>query len=272
MSKETASASLRVRVLGCSGAIAQGCRTTSFLVDDHLLVDAGTGVGDLSLEQMANIDQVLLTHSHLDHIAALPLMVDAVAKRRRQPLQVRALPATLDALRRHIFNNVIWPDFTRLPSADRPFIELLPFETGDRFECLGKQIEILPANHTVPAVGLAIDGGTGAWVFSGDTGACPAFWQRIAQLPVRALVIETAFGRDEEELARISGHLSPATLIEQLRNLPKQPDYPIHITHTKPSETETIVAQLCALELQEPHPVGWPLALQWLEAGVEFAI
>ena len=263
---------MKVRVLGCSGAIAQGCRTTSFLLDGHLLVDAGTGVGDLSLDEMARIDEVLLTHSHLDHIAALPLMVDAVAKRRERALQVRALPQTLEALRQHIFNNIIWPDFTRLPSEAAPFIELKPFETGDRFDCLGKQVEILPAQHSVPAAGLAIDGGSGAWVFSGDTGTCEPFWQRIQQLPVKALVIETAFGSAEDALARKSGHLSPLTLIEQLRQLPRQPDYPIYITHTKPSETEDIVAQLCALELQEPHPVGWPLALQWLDAGVEIII
>ena len=107
---------LKIRVLGCSGAIAKDCRTTSFLIDDDVLVDAGTGVGDLTLAEMQRINHVFLTHSHLDHIAALPLMLDAVASYRSTPLVVYALSETTAALKAHIFNNLIWPDFTRMPS------------------------------------------------------------------------------------------------------------------------------------------------------------
>ena len=101
---------MKIRVLGCSGAIAKDCRTTSFLLDDDVLVDAGTGVGDLTLEQMLRIDHVLLTHSHLDHIAALPLMLDSTAGQRSKPVQVHALADTIKALKAHVFNNIIWPD------------------------------------------------------------------------------------------------------------------------------------------------------------------
>ncbi len=104
---------MKLRVLGCSGAISQGCRTTSFLVNRNILIDAGTGVGDLTLEEMAAVDHVFLTHSHLDHIAALPLMVDSVAAMRSAPLQVHALQDTIAALRTHVFNDTIWPDFSR---------------------------------------------------------------------------------------------------------------------------------------------------------------
>ena len=88
---------MRVRVLGCSGAIARDCRTTSFLIDGDILVDAGTGVGDLSLAEMGGIRHVLLTHSHLDHIAALPLMVDSIASQLTRPVCVHALPGTIAA-------------------------------------------------------------------------------------------------------------------------------------------------------------------------------
>src|SRR4029434_1190892 len=104
---------MKVRVLGCSGAIARDCRTTSFLIDGDLLVDAGTGVGDLTLEEMRGIEHVLLTHSHLDHVAALPLMVDSIASTLTRPIRVHALAGTIAALKAHIFNNVIWPDFSR---------------------------------------------------------------------------------------------------------------------------------------------------------------
>src|SRR5512141_520723 len=160
---------MRVRVLGCSGAIAKDCRTTSFLIDGDVLVDAGTGVGDLDLDEMKGIEHVLLTHSHLDHIASLPLMVDAIASQLTRPVQVHALAGTLDALRAHVFNNVIWPDFTRIPSPQAPFISLNEIRVGQSLNLGGKHFEVLPAVHTVPAVGFAVTAGKGCWVFTGDT-------------------------------------------------------------------------------------------------------
>src|SRR3989344_5475493 len=150
---------MKVRVLGCSGAIAKDCRTTSFLIDDSILIDAGTGVGDLTLEQMRRIDHVFLTHSHLDHIAALPL--DAVSSLRNTPVQVHALPATLDALRQHVFNNTIWPDFTRIPTPEAPFLQLQPLAVGNRLPVAGTVLEVLPPRHSVPAVGYAARGTSG---------------------------------------------------------------------------------------------------------------
>jgi glyoxylase-like metal-dependent hydrolase (beta-lactamase superfamily II) len=139
---------MKVRVLGCSGAIAKDCRTTSFLIDGDVLIDAGTGVGDLTLDEMRGIDQVFLTHSHLDHIAALPLMVDAVAARRTTPLKIHALAGTIAAMRAHIFNDVIWPDFSRIPSPESPFVSFHEIRTGQALQLRGKLIEVLPAVHT----------------------------------------------------------------------------------------------------------------------------
>ena len=183
---------MKVRVLGCSGAIAKDCRTTSFLLDDNVLVDAGTGVGDLTLEEMARIDHVMLTHSHLDHVAALPLMVDSIASSRTTPIQIHALQGTIDALKKHIFNNTIWPDFSRIPNPESPFISFHPLELGQKLLIAGKHFEVLPAVHTVPAVGYAVTTGSGYWVFTGDTEQNPALWARINQLDVTMLVIETA--------------------------------------------------------------------------------
>ncbi|MEO6030822.1 MAG: MBL fold metallo-hydrolase, partial [Burkholderiaceae bacterium] len=124
-----------LHVLGCSGSIASGCKTTAFLLDDDVLIDAGTGVGDLALDALARIDHILVSHSHLDHVLAIGLIADAVMRQRsaarRGPIQVHALPETLAALRTHILNGVIWPDFTRLPSAEHPVLELVPFAVGD---------------------------------------------------------------------------------------------------------------------------------------------
>jgi ribonuclease BN (tRNA processing enzyme) len=260
---------MKVSVLGCSGAIAKGRRTTSFLVDDHLLVDAGTGVGELSLADMARIDDVVLSHGHLDHIAALPLMVDAVANLRTSPLQVHALAGTIAALRAHIFNNVIWPDFENIPTPESPFIHFNIFNIGDVLNIKGKTVEILPAIHTVPAAAFAISDGGPAWVFSGDTGPNPAFWERVNQINVGALVVETAFSNAESDLAERSQHLSPAALGEELSRIARPGSFPVWITHTKPAETQVIMAEINRLPRSATgvHPA---LQIAWLTEGQVF--
>lgn len=261
---------MKVRVLGCSGAIARECRTTSFLLDTDILVDAGTGVGDLTLDEMLGIDRVLLTHSHLDHIAALPLMLDAIAARRTRPVQVHALPGTIAALQAHIFNDVIWPDFSRLPSVTAPFLRFVPIETGQVLPLGGRRIEVLPAVHTVPAVGYAVMTSRACWVFSGDTGPNPAFWERVNQLSVSMLVIETAFSSRESQLAQTSQHLSPEVLAAELDGIAQGSNYPIYITHTKPAETELIMSEIRALAAGGPTGNRRQHEIRWLQAGQEF--
>lgn len=263
---------MKVRVLGCSGAIAKDCRTTSFLIDGELLVDAGTGVGDLTLEEMCAVDHVLLTHSHLDHVAALPLMVDATAAQRKEPLKVHALAGTIAALKAHIFNNVIWPDFSRIPTPERPFISFHEIQVGQTLRFGDKLVEVLPAVHTVPAAGFAVTAGQGCWVFTGDTERNPALWARVNQLNVAMLVIETAFSNREKDLARRSLHLSPAVLANELDCIAKGRNYPIYITHTKPAETEQIMAEIQRFDQTQPFGPHVTHDIRWLRAGQEFEI
>ncbi|KNZ33303.1 MAG: 3',5'-cyclic-nucleotide phosphodiesterase [Methylibium sp. NZG] len=253
---------MNLHVLGCSGAIAAGCKTTAFLLDDDVLIDAGTGVGDLALEALARVDHILISHSHLDHVLSIGLLADSVMRLRkaqnRPAIQVRALPQTLAALREHIFNGVIWPDFTRLPSAENPVLELLPIAIGDVLDLAGKRIEVLSAQHTVPAVGFAVDGGSaGWWVYTGDTGPNPALWRRLKDMQVAHLVIETAFSDEERQLARISRHLCPTALGNELAQLSGSVD--VHITHIKPGEMEAVMAEIGKL--------GTPHRMQALVAG-----
>ncbi len=236
-----------VQVLGCSGAIAAGFKTTAFLLEHDVLIDAGTGVGDLSLEALARIDHILISHSHLDHVLAIGLLADSVMRlrqaERRPPIQVHALPETIAALRAHIFNGVIWPDFTRLPDPTRPVLELTPFAVGDILVLAGKRIEVLSASHTVPAVGFGVDGGAaGWWIYTGDTGPNPTLWQRLRHLRVAHLVIETAFSDEERQLARVSKHLCPTDLGHELAQLAGCVD--VHITHIKPGEKDAVMAAI----------------------------
>jgi len=242
------SETFQVRVLGCSGSIAAGCRTTSFLVDDDILIDAGTGVGDLTQEEIARIDHIFLSHSHLDHVFAVGLLADTGLRLRevagRPPVQVHALPQTLAALRQHIFNGVIWPDFTRIPSPSQPALSFVELAVGQRLTVAGRHIEVLPAVHTVPAVGFAVSSAadTPAWVYTGDTGPNPALWRRLATMSVHTLVIETAFSDDEAALAKISQHLCPTMLEDELRGLAG--DVNVLITHIKPGEVEAVMQEI----------------------------
>ncbi len=242
---------MQIRVLGCSGSIAAGSRTTSFLLDDDVLIDAGTGVGDLTLDELTGIDHILVSHSHLDHVLAIGLLADSVTRRRaaahRPPVVVHALPATIAALRLHVFNGVIWPDFSQLPDPAHPVLRFEAVEVGQRLQLGERQVEVLPASHTVPAVGYAVLGptdGQGAWVFTGDTGPNPTLWARLRELPVAMLVIETAFRDGEHALATISQHLCPAQLERELARLPAPTD--VFITHIKPGEVHAVMAEIGA--------------------------
>lgn len=255
---------MRVHILGCSGAIAQHVRTTSFLIDEHILIDAGTGVGDLTVDEMLAIEHVFITHAHLDHIAALPLMIDTVAGGLTRPIVAHALPETISALKQHIFNGTIWPDFSRIPDPDNPFLVFEPLQVGQVVGVSGHRVEVLPAAHTVPAVGYAVDTPTGHWVFTGDTCTNPLFWERVNRLRMAMLVIETAFSERELNLALRSQHLSPSLLADELQHLDltRHPGLRIGITHTKPIEKGLIQAEV--------GQMVQGMELIWLEAGQVF--
>jgi ribonuclease BN (tRNA processing enzyme) len=236
---------MKLRVLGCSGGIGgRHLRTTSMLADRDILIDAGTGVGDLSLPELLAIDHVFITHSHLDHVLGLPLMVDTVGHMRTNPITVHALPATIEILRNHVFNWSIWPDFTQIPTSDRPFMRYAPMRVGDTVDLgAGRKVTALPANHVVPAVGYQLDSGAGSLVFSGDTTTNDALWSIVNQISnLKVLIIETAFNNRERELAVLSKHLCPSMLAEELAKLERSAE--IFVTHLKPGEIELTMAEI----------------------------
>lgn len=238
---------MRVKILGCSGGIGGPLlRTTAMLIDDDILIDAGTGVGDLSLAELVQIDHVFVTHSHLDHIACLPLIGDSVGDMRETPLTVYATQPTLDILQTHVFNGAVWPDFTRIPDAEHPFVRFQAIELGQVItpgKRPGRAITALPANHTVPAVGYHIDSGDASLVLTGDTGVCENFWQEVNKISnLRYLIVETAFSNRELQLATVAKHLCPSVLAGELTRLQRPAE--LFITHLKPGQGELIMQEI----------------------------
>jgi ribonuclease BN (tRNA processing enzyme) len=254
---------MQLRVLGCSGGVQRGAHTTAFLLDDDILIDAGSGVGELTLDEMAGIRHVFLTHSHLDHVGFLPLLLDTLFETLSDsghgPLSVHAQPITLQALRSHIFNWVIWPDFTHLPSAERPVVRLMPMEPGESVELGGRSVSMIPGHHAVPAVGYhlaqAPAHGPVALAFSGDCTTNEVFWQGLnARERLDHLIVEAAFPDEQAHLATAAGHYTPQLLAADLAKLSHDPV--VWITHRMPGKEQLILDQCrAAMPGREVRPL-----------------
>lgn len=235
---------MRLKVLGCSGGIGgRHMRTTSFLVDGDVLLDAGTGVGDLSLAELSLVDHIFVTHSHLDHVSSIAFIADTVGGMRAKPILVHALPETIAILKNHIFNWEIWPDFTQIPTPEAPFMRYEEIALGRTVRLAGRAFTPLPAIHTVPAVGFQLDSGSGSLVFTGDTGPNDALWEIVNGIDnLKYLIIETAFADKDRRLAELSRHLCPSMLAEELAKFERDAD--VYVTHLKPGETELTMQEI----------------------------
>jgi len=223
-----------ISILGCSGGIGPGNRTTSILVDSDILLDAGSGVGDLQMQQMTQIKHIFISHSHLDHIAFLPFLVDSIFSQIEEPIQVYALPETIKALKAHIFNWVVWPDFSELPSKEKPvlvFNEIAPYQdiqVGER------NITAVPVEHVVPGVGYVVTNQQGkTFAFSGDTATNDTLWEELNKRPrVDTLMIEAGYPNSMESLSKLAKHYTPQILARDIKKLKHRPH--LMISHLKP--------------------------------------
>ncbi len=242
---------MRIKVLGCSGGVGPDLRTTALLVDDEILIDAGTGVCDLDLVQMRKIGRVFLTHSHLDHVCGLAFMADNLFDEIQRPVEIMGISDTLRILRRNLFNWKLWPDFTKLPSREAPVIKFRSIRSERRVDLgEGRSLCAFAVRHTVPAVGYVLEAPNGVFAFTGDTGSCPQMWDFLNRLErLDYLMIDVAFPDQEACLGEIAKHYTPALLGDELSALRHRPE--LLLTHHKPGCGPTLDAQ-CGRALK-----GW---------------
>ena len=234
---------MQLTVLGSSAGIGGPRRTTSLLLDDDILVDAGSGAGELTLEQMARLDHVFLTHAHLDHSGFVPLLADAAAFLRNRPLQVHALNETIAALKSHMFNGELWPDYTVKPSIEMPYIRFVQVQHGVPVMLGDRRIIPLPVRHSVPAAGYCMDSGSSSFAYSGDTTDCEAFWDALNGIEnLRYLMVEVTLQNAGTQTAATSGHMSAELLAKGLARL-RQP-VQLFITHLEPGKEERVMDEV----------------------------
>lgn len=236
---------MKLRVLGSAGAEFPGFRPPAFLVDDRLLLDAGTVGAVLGEDEQWQIQHILITHSHLDHIRGIPALADnIIIKNLSHTVTVHGIPPVISAMREHLFNNVLWPDFTRIPSPDSPVIRYESVGTDRAFDVAGYTVRAIEVDHTVPAVGYIVSRGGVTLAYTGDTGPTHEFWQHVSG--VDALIVEVSFPDAMEPLALLTKHLTCSLLRTELRKIAAMPRR-IFITHPKPQYYDVIRGEIDAL-------------------------
>lgn len=262
---------MRIRILGCHGSDhlikdespGHECRACAFLIDETLLVDAGTVGAVLGLAEQRRLRHVLVTHLHFDHIKGLPTLADSLFDDEGRPLVIVSQPVVLKGLQSYLFNGEVYPDFMRLPDPDRPVFRPRPIEPGATISCGDLRVTAIPVNHQVPALGFLIDDGRSAIVCSGDTYTTDALWRAAGRLPtMKAAFIEASFPDAMEELATVSKHLTPSLFRQEFEKIGR-PEISAYAYHLKPRYRETIARELRAL----PIP-----ALTVLEEGQEIVV
>jgi cAMP phosphodiesterase len=239
---------MKVKILGCSGSETIGHMPPGFLVNDVMMLDAGTITAALSIEAQSNITDILISHTHLDHIKAILFLADNIIGRTKKPVNIRAIPAVIDAIKKHLMNDIIWPDFTKIPNAKNPVLAYKPMALGATVNVAGLKVKTIRMNHPVPAVGFIVNDGKSSLLYTADTGPNEGIWKEAAKVKnLKAIIVDTSFPNSLDMIARLSGHFTPAQLHNDLAKAKIRNDVPIYIYHVKPVHTRKVLSELKAL-------------------------
>src|SRR5512135_2237628 len=208
---------MKVKILGCSGSETIGHMPPGFLVNDTVMLDAGTITAALTIEAQSRITDVFISHTHLDHIKAILFLADNIIGRIKKPVNIRAIPKVIEAIRKHLMNDIIWPDFTKIPTPKNPVLTYAPMQPGKTASVAGLRVKAIPMNHPVPAVGFLVSDGRSSFLYSADTGPNEGLWKEAAKARnLSAIIVDTSFPNMLDTIATLSGHFTPAQLHQDL--------------------------------------------------------
>jgi len=234
---------MKIEVLGGYGGESLGCRLTCLLINDCIALDAGSLSQALSIERQLGVHSILLTHSHMDHTTSIPFFIENVFSRGEKKIDVYTSQATVYAIRKYLFNNATWPDFTRLPNHLLPAVRFHELKDEVPVEIDGVRFTPIPVDHLVPTQGFLIEQEGQSFLWSSDTGPTQRLWEVANQTRnLAALAIDVSFSSDLQRIADLSLHLTPQTLARQLEKLEKR--LPILLHHLKPPCIEAIHGEI----------------------------
>jgi cAMP phosphodiesterase len=244
---------MELRVVGCHGGETPNHRTSAFVIDERLAIDAGSLTSGLDLKSQFRLSACLVSHAHLDHIRDLATIADNRCQADCEPLIVAGTKATLSVLKKHFFNNLLWPDFTVIPNKTRPTLQFLELKPEKPVDVAGYMVRAMLVNHTIESSGFIVEGRDAAIGYSGDTGPTDRFWELLNQTKnLKAALVEVSFPNREQKLATVSGHHTPRTLMKDLKKYKKPQDLPSLLYHIKPvfqGEVEQECARLKGVNL-----------------------
>lgn len=241
---------MKFRVLGCSGGQVPGHNLSSFLINDSLLVDAGSATTVLSLKGQQKIRNILVTHVHLDHVMGIATIADNLYGNCQATINVWGINDVISGLKSSFFNDTMWPDFTQI-TGDSQSWPVLSFHSLPEEEPMpigDSTVTAVRVNHIVPSVAFFIENRKKSLLHVGDTGPTEKVWD-IARRKrnLCAVVLEASFPNRLQDIADMSRHLTPRTMAQEVDKL-KRPAVPILVTHMKPQFREEIVQELKRLK------------------------
>ena len=242
-----------IRILGAHGSRSKEAFTTCIQVSKNTLIDAGNIMHALG-EEALHINRIFFSHSHLDHIIDTAFMIDNFFEKRTETLTLYGLPQTIEALQKHLFNDVIWPDFSKihLLHSATPAITYVTIEPNQCYP-IEEGITLTPflANHTVACCGYIIEQDNSALLFSADTFSNDALWKELnTNQAIKALIIDVSFPNHLKKVATDSKHLTPHFLEEGIKQLVRK-DLHLYVNHLKPFYAEQIKNELSAIGIGE---------------------
>jgi cAMP phosphodiesterase len=240
---------LKIKVLGASGSEVPGHSCPAFLVDGKILLDAGTVAVSLNIREEHSLQYILLTHAHFDHIKGIPFLLDnLVIRNTGNTITVLSGKDVLDDLKKNIFNDRIWPDFSKFPTPEHPVLKYRAISPSRSVTIDGYTVVMEKVHHTVPAYGYIVESsGKKAIAYTGDTGPTERFWEKMAAYNVKSLIVETSFPNRLEKMALVTGHLTPSLLEKEIAKMPN-PLPKIYVMHLKPQYLSEIEVEIQALE------------------------